>query len=43
MSEIKDGFMRDLDKESSGIDGKCKEFAKVLEIVDPESFQNLEE
>ena len=35
MSEIKDGFMRDLDKEKSGIDGKCKIFAHILKTVDP--------
>ena len=24
MSELKDGFLRDLDKEKNGIDGKCQ-------------------
>jgi hypothetical protein len=43
MSEVQDGFMRDLDKESSGIDGKCKAFAEVLRLVDPEVHEKLEE
>lgn len=43
MSELKDGFMRDLDKESSGIDGKCKGFAKVLQVVDPQVHRKLED
>ena len=36
MAELKDGFMRDLDKEKSGIDGKCKAFDNVVRLVDPE-------
>ena len=35
--------MRDLDKESSCIDGKCKAFAEVLRLVDPEVHEKLEE
>jgi hypothetical protein len=34
--------MRDLDKESSGINGKCKAFDNVLRLVDPEVWQKLE-
>ena len=41
MSEVKDGFMRDLDKETSGIDGKCKAFDNVLRLVDPEVHEKL--
>ena len=41
MAELKDGFMRDLDKEKSGIDGKCQEFNSVLGLVDPEVHEKL--
>ena len=30
MSELKDGFLRDLDKERNGIDGKCSRLLRVL-------------
>ena len=35
MIEIRDGFLRELDKEQSGIDGKVKSFAKILKNIDP--------
>ena len=41
MAELKDGFMRDLDKEKSGIDGKCLAFDNVLRLVDPEVHAKL--
>ena len=42
MIEIRDGFIRDLDKEESGITGKVAIFSEILRIVDPEVHQNLE-
>ena len=42
MSELKDGFLRDLDRERSGIDGKCGAFINVLRIVDTEVYSKLE-
>ena len=41
MAELKDGFMRDLDKEKSGIDGKCQAFDNVLRLIDPEVHTKL--
>ena len=41
MSEVQDGFMRDLDKESSGINGKCQAFDNVLRLVDPHVHSKL--
>ena len=43
MIEIRDGFMRELDKEKSGISGKVATFAKILKVVDPLVYNNLEE
>ena len=42
MSEIKDGFLRDLDRETNGIDGRCKAVIGVLEKVDPPVHEKLE-
>jgi len=42
MTEIRDGFIRDLDKEESGITGKVAIFSEILRIVDPEVHNNLE-
>ena len=41
MGELKDGFMRDLDKEKSGINGKCDEFQRVLKLVDNAVYNKL--
>ena len=41
MSEIKDGFMRDLDKEKNGIDGKCRQLLHVLRLVDKDVYEKL--
>jgi len=35
MIEIRDGFMRELDEESSGISGKVRSFANILRAIDP--------
>ena len=43
MSEMKDGFLRDLDRESNGIDGKCRAVLAVLRIVDPDVYEKLED
>ena len=33
--------MRDLDKEKSGINGKCKDFENVVRLVDPRVYNKL--
>jgi len=42
MIEIRDGFLRELDRESSGITGKVYIYAKILKQVDPLVYQHLE-
>ena len=36
LSELKDSFIRTMDNEPSGINGKVAEFSYLLEAVDPE-------
>jgi hypothetical protein len=36
MSEIKDGFMRELDKEEGGIQGRCQAFLNIIDTCDPD-------
>lgn len=43
MIEIRDGFLRDLDKEQSGITGRIKTYSEILRVVDPHVYRNLEE
>jgi hypothetical protein len=39
----RDGFLRELDKELSGISGKVHTYAKVLKEIDPDVWQHLED
>ena len=41
MSDLKDGFLRELDQEENGIDGKCQQMVQVLKIVDEPVFAKL--
>jgi len=43
MTEIRDGFIRDMDQEKSGITGKVLVFSTILEVIDPKVWGNLEE
>lgn len=43
MIEIRDGFLRDLDKEQSGIKGRINVFSEILKVVDPVVYNCLEE
>jgi len=36
MSEIRDGFLRTMDSEPTGITGKVKSFDRLLQTVDPD-------
>ena len=36
MQELKDGFLRELDKEDSGLQGKCKAIEEIVAVCDPE-------
>ncbi len=42
MIEIRDGFIRDMDQEQSGITGKVAAFAEILKVIDPKVYANLE-
>lgn len=42
MTEIRDGFLRDMDKEKIGISGQVATFAEILKVLDPKVHQNLE-
>jgi hypothetical protein len=42
MTEIRDGFIRDMDQENTGIAGKVKEFAGILKSIDRKIWDNLE-
>jgi len=41
MAEMKDGFMRDMDKEDNGIHGKCKKIEDIIEAVSPPIYKKL--
>lgn len=43
MIEVRDGFLRELDQENSGITGKVRSFANILKVVDEPVYRNLEE
>lgn len=43
MAEIKDGFLREMDKEDSGVYGKCKAIEEIVRVCDPEVFEKLME
>ena len=41
MSELKDGFLRELVQEESGLDGKCKAIEQIVRVVDPLVYHKL--
>lgn len=41
MSEIRDGFLRTMDSEATGINGKIRTFADFMEKLDPELSAHL--
>ena len=43
MTEIRDGFLRELDKENTGIQGRIKQYSSILKVVDPVVYRNLKE
>ena len=42
MSELKDGFLRELDKEKSGIQGRIKQYADIMKVVEPHAYHTIE-
>lgn len=43
MAEIRDGFLRTMDSEHTGINGKIKVFDELLAMLEPELHGHLEE
>ena len=43
MIELRDGFLRELDKEKSGIQGRIKHYAEILKIVEPHAWHTIEQ
>ena len=41
MAELKDGFMRDMDKEDNGIHGKCKKIDDIIQAVSPPIYKKM--
>ena len=42
MIELKDGFLRELDKESNGIYGRIKQYAEIMKAVEPHAYHTIE-
>lgn len=42
MAELKDGFMRDMDKEDNGIHGKCKKIDNIVAAVSPPIYAKMQ-
>ncbi len=38
MVDMRDGFLRELDKEPTGIQGHINHYCKILEVIDPDLF-----
>ena len=43
MAEIRDGFLRAMDNEPTGINGKIRIFSQLMLKVDPELYYHLQE
>ena len=43
MSEIRDGFLRTMDSENTGINGKIRIFADMMHKIDPDLYNHLKE
>lgn len=43
MAEIRDGFLREMDSEITGINGKIKSFEFMLKQIDEEVYNHLDD
>lgn len=41
MVEMRDGFLRELDKEQNGIHGRIKAFAEIMKVVEPHAYHAI--
>lgn len=42
MVDLRDGFLRELDKEDSGIEGHVRHYIDILELLDPQLYGIIE-
>lgn len=42
MTELKDGFLRELDKEKTGIQGRIKHYTEILAVVEPHAYHSIQ-
>jgi TBC1 domain family member 13 len=42
MIQLRDGFLRELDKESNGIQGRIKQFSEIMKAVEPHAHRTIE-
>lgn len=42
MAEMKDGFLRELDKEKNGIQGRIRHYAEIMKVVEPHAYHTIE-
>ena len=42
MVEMRDGFLRELDKEKNGIQGRIKMFSDIMKVVEPHAYHTIE-
>ncbi len=43
LAEIRDGFLRTMDNEATGINGKIEKFSKLMEKIDKPMYDHLQE
>lgn len=43
MVDLRDGFLRELDRESSGLDGHINHYDRVLHVLDEETWNLIDE
>ena len=43
MVEMQDGFLRELDKEKNGIQGRIKQYAEIMRVVEPHAHHSIEQ
>ena len=42
MVELRDGFLRELDKEANGIQGRIKKYAEIMKVVEPHAYHSID-
>ena len=43
MAEMKDGFLREMDKEKNGIQGRIRQYAEIMKVVEPHAYHTIEQ